>query len=143
VTLSPGDQLASLTTQPIRPQAMAEMAVVLADPNPIHLDAAVVQDLGLGERQVVQGPITIGFILEMLRRALPDAHLELLEVRYLSNAFAWDRVRVTGSVDEVEVDASGRRLRCAVVAEIVGQKGHVAVGTATLTLGGSAGSTSR
>jgi acyl dehydratase len=129
VSVAAGDRLAELTTAPIQQQAMANMAVVLGDPNPIHLDPAVVKGLGLGERSVVQGPITTGFMLEMLCRALPDARLESLEVRYLANAFAGDVVRVTGSVEEV----SGRRLRCALVAEIAGEDRQVAVGTATLT----------
>jgi acyl dehydratase len=124
-----GDRLAGLISDPIRQEAMADMAVVLGDPNPIHLDPAVVKALGLGGRSIVQGPITLGFMLEMLRRALPDAQLESLDVRYLANAFAGDVVRVTGSVEEV----SGRRLRCAVVAEIASDDRQVAVGTATLT----------
>jgi acyl dehydratase len=127
--MAAGDRLAALTTDPIRQEAMAEMAVVLGDPNPIHLDPEVVKRLGLGERSIVQGPITVGFMLEMLRRALPDARLENLEVRYIANAFAGDVVRVTGSVEDV----SGQRVRCAVVAEIAGDDRQVAMGTATLT----------
>jgi hydroxyacyl-ACP dehydratase HTD2-like protein with hotdog domain len=83
----------------------------------------------MGERTVVQGPITVGFMFEMLRRALPDAKLQALEVRYLANAFQGDVVRVTGTVEDV----SNSQVRCVVVAEIAGENRQVAIGTAIVT----------
>jgi 3-hydroxybutyryl-CoA dehydratase len=136
MNVTAGNQLAPLVSAPIRPEAMVRMAVVLADPNPIHLDAEVAQALGLGGRPVVQGPITVGLMLEMLAIALPGTHIERVEVRYMANAFAGDRVRITGTVDEIAIEGSSQRLRCTLHAEIEGEGRQVASGTAVLRYAG-------
>jgi acyl dehydratase len=135
VILFVGEPLPALVSTPIEPAAMAAMAIVLADPNPIHLDGSIVQSLGLGTRPVVQGPITVGLMLEMLGQALPDAHIDSLEVRYLANAYAGDRVRISGAIDEIEHQPNGQRLRCTLQAVIETDQRPVASARATLSLG--------
>ncbi len=115
-----GNDLTPLEIDPIRPAAMADMAVILADPNPIHLDAAVVASLGLGDREIVQGPIGVGFVLDMLAGALPEARVEKLDVRFLANVFAGDALIAAGRVERVERLAEGARLRCRVWLDVVG-----------------------
>jgi acyl dehydratase len=132
MNMTVGEQLSPFVSAPIRPEAMVAMAVVLADPNPIHLDAAVVQALGLGGRPVVQGPMTVGFMLEMLGTTLPESEIERIEVRYLANAFAGDRLRITGTVDEIAIEGTSQRLLCSVHVEIEGEGRRVATGTAVL-----------
>src|SRR5687767_5398357 len=99
-----GQQLQPWCFDRIEPDSLRAMAVVLDDPNPIHLDSAVVAELGLGDRQVNQGPSNIGYVVNMLREALPGATLERLQVRFLANVFAGDTVVASGEVESVEGD---------------------------------------
>jgi acyl dehydratase len=128
-----GDALTVLEVAPIRREAMAEMAVILADPNPIHLDAVVVASLGLGDREIVQGPIGVGFLLNLLAGALPAATLEKLQVRFLANVFAGDRLQAGGQVAGVEDVDGAQRLTCSVWLDVVGGS-RVLEGTATLRI---------
>jgi 3-hydroxybutyryl-CoA dehydratase len=90
--------------------AMAVMTEVLGDPNPIHLDAHAVAALGLGDRRINQGPVNLGYIVDMLAAALPGAVVERFAARLLANVFHGDRVVASGEVRKV--DAGGRRLHC-------------------------------
>src|SRR5579884_1273404 len=108
--LKQGDRLGPWRFDRIEPDSLREMAVVLDDPNPIHLDPAAVAAVGLGDRQVNQGPSNIGYMLNMLSEAAPAARVEKLEVRFMSNVFAGDVVVAAGTVDSVE----GGRISCSV-----------------------------
>jgi acyl dehydratase len=44
-------------------ERMREFAVLLADPNPIHLEPEAVRARGLGDRVVNQGPANFGYVL--------------------------------------------------------------------------------
>jgi hypothetical protein len=99
---------------------MKRLAVVLDDPNPIHLE---------GPRPVNQGPANFAWMLDMLDAAVPGAELRDFKVRLLANVFAGDRVVAAGRVDAVQ----GGRLSCSVWLDVEG--GARAVdGTATLIL---------
>src|SRR5262249_6627170 len=100
----------------LEPESLREMAVVLDDPNPIHLDASVVAALGMGDRQVNQGPSNVGYVLNMLREAVPGASLARLDVRFLANVFAGDEVVAEGEVESID----GDRLECSVWLDVEG-----------------------
>lgn len=114
--LEAGRQLGPWRFDGIGAESLREMAIVLDDPNPIHLDAAVVAALGIGERQVNQGPSNIGYVMNMLREAVPEAKLERLQVRFLANVFAGDTVVADGLVESVDGDV----LECSVWLEVDG-----------------------
>ncbi|WZH50972.1 MAG: MaoC/PaaZ C-terminal domain-containing protein [Nocardioides alkalitolerans] len=104
-----GDDLPDLAVT-VRAEAMKPTALLLRDPNPIHLDPAVVRGLGLGDRVINQGPLNVGYLWEMLARWTGDAGLvRSLDVRFTSNAFAGE-VLVAGGVIEDVADADGERL---------------------------------
>jgi acyl dehydratase len=129
MTLHPGAELGPLVIDPVSPENMKTLAVVLDDPNPIHLDPEAVRALGMGDRVVNQGPANFGYILDMLRAAAPGATIADLRVRFLANVFGGDRVLAAGRVDTVE----GRRLACSVWLDVDGGARAVE-GTATLIL---------
>jgi acyl dehydratase len=96
----------SVGAEPMKP-----MALLLRDPNPIHLDPAVVAGLGLGDRVINQGPLNTAYLWEMLSRWLGDsARVRTLRVRFTSNAYAGDRVRAGGHVASI----AGGLATCAV-----------------------------
>jgi 3-hydroxybutyryl-CoA dehydratase len=127
--VKPGDELAPLVIESVSAENMKRLAVVLDDPNPIHLDPEATKALGMGDRVVNQGPANFAWVLDMLRAAAPDARIADLKVRLLANVFAGDRVIAAGRVEAV---ADGRAT-CAVWLDVAGGARAVA-GTATLIL---------
>jgi 3-hydroxybutyryl-CoA dehydratase len=124
-----GVELGPLVIESVRAERMKTLAVVLADPNPIHLDPGAVRALGMGDRVVNQGPANFAWVLDMLREAVPGAQISDLKVRLLANVFADDRVVAAGRVDAVD----GGRLSCSVWLDVDGGS-RALDGTATLIL---------
>ena len=118
--LETGSTLGPWRFESIEPASLREMAVVLDDPNPIHLDAAVVAELGLGDRPVNQGPSNVGYVFNMLAAIAPGARVERLQVRFLANVFAGDTVIAGGRVEAVEQLGEQRRLDCEVWLDVEG-----------------------
>ena len=63
-----GETLPPLVVESVDAEKMKLMAALLRDPNPIHIDAASVRALGLGDRPVNQGPTNLSYLLEMVMR---------------------------------------------------------------------------
>jgi acyl dehydratase len=128
-----GAALGPLVVESVDAEAMKDLAVLLADPNPIHLDAAAAREAGLGDRPVNQGPANFGYVLTMLARAVPGAAIRDLRVRLLANVFAGDRVTAEGRVDSIEVVDGETRLACSVWLEVADGP-RALEGTATLAV---------
>ena len=69
-----GERLPGLAVT-VEAAPMKPMALLLRDPNPIHLDPAAVARIGLGDRVINQGPLNAAYIWEMLERWLGDSAL--------------------------------------------------------------------
>jgi acyl dehydratase len=88
-----GYQLPPLVIDAIDAEKMKLMAALLRDPNPIHFDVERVQELGMGDRVVNQGPSNLSYLLNMVTRwsgGVPT--LRSVSVRFLGNVFAGDRL---------------------------------------------------
>jgi acyl dehydratase len=100
-----GDRLPELVVDAVDAEKMKLMAALLRDPNPIHLDASSVIALGMGDRVVNQGPSNLSYLLNMVTRwAGGVPALRDVQVRFLGNVFAGDRVVCTGTVSAVGAD---------------------------------------
>ncbi len=103
MAIAAGDELEPLVVESVSAEAMKTVAALLHDPNPIHFDVAAVQALGMGERPVNQGPNNLGYLVAMLARAAGGRErIRRLQVRFLGNVFAGDRVVARGRVESVE-----------------------------------------
>jgi 3-hydroxybutyryl-CoA dehydratase len=132
--MKPGTQLGPRVIESVSGAAMHDIALVLDDPNPIHLSGEAAAAAGLGDRPVNQGPVNFGYVLDMLREAVPGAVVRDIRVRLLANVFAGDRVTAAGRVESVEPDRDGRFVaRCAVWLDVDGG-GRAVEGTALLVL---------
>ncbi|MGW0630567.1 MaoC/PaaZ C-terminal domain-containing protein [Streptomyces sp. NPDC002758] len=102
---------------------MKTLALILADPNPIHFDLAAAEQLGTGGRLVNQGPSTIAMIYNLFESECPTMRVKRLDVRLLGNVLEGDRVTVEATpaddnrYDVVVRTASGQMLTA--VAELV------------------------
>ncbi|MEA2274378.1 MAG: hypothetical protein QOI98_3086 [Solirubrobacteraceae bacterium] len=120
MALDAGARLGPWIVESVSADAMKDLAIVLDDPNPIHLDPEAVKALGMGDRVVNQGPANFGYVLEMLRAAVPGATIADLKVRLKANVFGGDRVVAAGTVESVEDRDGEHHLTCAVWLDIDG-----------------------
>lgn len=107
-----GDSLPSLRIESISAEKMRQLAGVLRDPNPIHLDPGAVARLGLGDRVINQGPANLAYVINMLSAAFPNSRLLQLDARFLANVFAGDGVVAGGRVIALTREADGTRVAC-------------------------------
>lgn len=126
--MNAGDALGPYTIGAVDPALMRVTSELLADPNPIHLDRAAVQALGMGDRLVNQGPTNIGYVVAMLEQAVPGARIADLALRLLDNVFEGDRVHARGVVEDVTGEG---HIACSVWLDVDG-RGRALDGTATL-----------
>jgi len=110
-----GDRLPERRIDPVKRWPMKVLALVLDDPNPLHWDPASVAALGLGDRPVNQGPMSMGWIVDMLVAWVGGpARVCDVSVRFRGNVFAGDVVVAGGRVEALESAARGRVATCAV-----------------------------
>jgi acyl dehydratase len=129
-----GTELGPRVIESVSGLAMHDVAAVLDDPNPIHLSGEAAAAAGLGDRPVNQGPVNIGYILDLLRE---HGVVRDIRVRLLANVFAGDRAIAAAWVESVQADRDGRFLaRCLVWLDIEGSARAVE-GTALLELPGA------
>jgi 3-hydroxybutyryl-CoA dehydratase len=127
-----GDTLRPFRIASVSPEGMKAWAKFLHDPNPIHLDPAVVKAKGLGDRVINQGPANLAYLINMLQGAVPNGLIESLEVRYVDNVFGGEAVEAGGTVKDVSEDGSKRRVSCEVWLRAEA-RGAVLTGTAILS----------
>jgi 3-hydroxybutyryl-CoA dehydratase len=128
IPLASGDDLPLRRTM-VSAEAMRELAEILRDPNPIHLDPGVVAARGLGSRTINQGPANLAYVVDAIEAAAPGAALVELDVRLLANVFDGDTVAAGGCVDVV----AGERVECRLWLDVEGG-GRVLEGYARLRL---------
>lgn len=128
-----GTRIGPWEVEQIEPEPMRTLAVILDDPNPIHLKADVVRALGMGENVINQGPANLGYVMNLLTENFPGADLRHVSVRFIANVFAGDRVVAVAEVTQVREEAGRPVLECAIWLEIDG-RGRALEGTATLAL---------
>lgn len=124
-----GDVLPQFVVDGVSAEAMKQWAVLLADPNPIHLDAEAVKAKGLGDKVINQGPANVAYMMNMLMAAFPGARIETMNSRFLDNVYAGDQVIASGTITAVE----GNRIDCEIMLDVAG-RGTVNACTATVTL---------
>jgi 3-hydroxybutyryl-CoA dehydratase len=129
MSISVGDALPPFVIESVSPEAMKDWAVFLADPNPIHLDPAVVKAMGLGDKVINQGPANVAYLINMLQAAIPGSVIEKMDNRFVDNAYAQDRLVASGTVTAVE----GNRITCETSLIANGDR-TVITGTAILKL---------
>ena len=131
-TPSVGDELPRLVIDPVDAEKMKTMAALLGDPNPIHWHVEAVQELGMGDQPVNQGPNNMAYVMNMLGDwAGGTERIRRMRVRFLDNVFAFDRLEAGGTVTSVGVDGA---VECDVWLARDGTH-PVLAGTATLLMG--------
>ncbi|MGH3174570.1 MAG: MaoC family dehydratase [Streptosporangiaceae bacterium] len=124
----------------VDPARMKTLALLLADPNPIHLDAAAARRLGVADRPVNQGPSTMAMAVNMVLAAFPGARLTSFRSRLLGLVLAGDSVEGGGNVLDRKIMDGQELLRCQVHLDVPG-RGRVLEAEAVLVLPAADGNT--
>lgn len=101
-----GDVIPAWTLDEVDPQRMKTMAALLRDPYPIHWDPEATALLGLGERVINQGPLSLAYIANMLMDWQGEDCLRGLKASFPAPVFGNETVTAGGVVTEV-LEVSG------------------------------------
>jgi 3-hydroxybutyryl-CoA dehydratase len=133
-------ELPGWTLDHVDPARMKTLALLLADPNPIHLDADAARRLGVADRPVNQGPSTMAMAANMVLAAFPGARLVSLRTRLLGLVLAGDSVEGGGNILDRKIMDGQELLRCHVHLDVPG-RGRVLEAEAVLVLPAADGNT--
>lgn len=134
MTVEPGTEVPPFVVESVPVEAMKTVAALLHDPNPIHFDLQAVEALGMGDRQVNQGPTNMAYVVNALTAWTGDpTSVRRLQVRFLGNVFAGDRVSAGGVVTGIR-EEGGQRLADLDVWLERSPDDRVLAGTATVAL---------
>jgi acyl dehydratase len=101
-----GQQIAPHVIDRVDPLRMKTVAALLDDPVPLHFDIGAVEDLGLGNRLINQGPINVAYLLEMVSRfAGGHDRIRTFVVKLLGSVYEGERVICLGTVVAVDEEA--------------------------------------
>ena len=95
-------------------ESMDTWAVILDDPNPIHLDANAVEQVGLGNKTINQGPANIAYILNMIEENFPNSQILKMNNKMTDSVLEGDLVTVSGHITEIKVEESQFVASCSI-----------------------------
>jgi 3-hydroxybutyryl-CoA dehydratase len=124
----------------VDPARMKTLALLLADPNPIHLDTAAARRFGVADRPVNQGPSTMAMAVNMVLAAFPGARMTSFSSRLLGLVLAGDSVEGGGNVLDRKIMDGQQQVRCQVHLDVPG-RGRVLEAEAVLVLPAADGNT--
>jgi acyl dehydratase len=112
MTVTPGMPLPEWTLDSVDPAPMKVYAAIARDPNPIHWDRAEVAARGLGGRLINQGPLSLGYVINMLLAWAGPGSLRGLAARFTTPVLDGDRVTAGGVVTAVHVNGGTSLAEC-------------------------------
>ena len=95
-------------------ESMNTWAVILDDPNPIHLDASAVKQVGLGDKTINQGPANIAYILNMIEENFPNSQILKMNNKMTDSVLEGDLVTVSGQITEVKAKGNKFIASCSI-----------------------------
>ena len=95
-------------------ESMNTWAVILDDPNPIHLDASAVKQVGLGDKTINQGPANIAYVLNMIEENFPNSQILKMNNKMTDSVLEGDLVTVSGQITEVKAKGDQFIVSCSI-----------------------------
>jgi acyl dehydratase len=138
VNCSVGDPIPPWTMAEVSAERMRTMAAILRDPNPLHWDreAVAALSLGLGRRTINQGPLGLGYMVNMLHAwAGPDC-IRRLVTRFPQVVLDGEEVIACGQVTALRTQNGERLADCGIRLEHR-ERGVLLEGDATVALPGA------
>jgi acyl dehydratase len=117
-----GDSIPPWTMESVDAARMKTMAAILRDPYPVHWDPTANERLGLGGRVINQGPLNLGYIVNMLHAWSGPGSVRRLTVSFGRPVLDADTVTAGGTVVALDEVGSERHATCDVWLERDGEK---------------------
>jgi acyl dehydratase len=133
VSAEVGEELPTWTMDPVDPARMKTMAAILRDPYSVHWDPVANSALGLGGRVINQGPLNLGYVVNMLIAWAGPTCVRRLTVSFGHPVLDGDCVVAHGRVTALQSLRGEHTATCDVWLERDGQS--VVSGTAVVALG--------
>ena len=127
-----GDEIPPWTMPFVDPARMRTMAAILRDPYTVHWDRDANAALGLPGRVINQGPLNLGYIVNMLLAWAGPSCVRRLTVSFGRPVLDGDSVTAGGRVVSVATVDGERRATCDVWLDRDGE--HVVTGTAVVAV---------
>ena len=127
-----GDLLPEWSMARVDPARMRTMAAILRDPYPVHWDREANARIGLAGRVINQGPLNLGYIVNMVHAWAGAGSVRRLTVSFGPPVLDEDHVVAKGTVSEVVEVEGERRAVCEVWLERDGEP--VVRGTAVVAV---------
>ena len=105
MTVRVGDRIPSWSMEDVDAGRMRTMAAILRDPYPVHWDRAANAVMGLGGRVINQGPLNLGYVVNMLMAWAGPTSVRRLTVSFARPVLDGDHVVAEGQIVELQVDA--------------------------------------
>lgn len=107
--LKVGDQVPDWVMESVSPARMRTMAAILRDPNPVHWDPSVVEELGHGRHTINQGPLGLSYMVNMLHAWTGPTSIRRIVMRFPMPVLDGDHITAKGEVTALR-EANGERL---------------------------------
>ena len=115
-TLNVGDDLPTLTSDPISRHTLALYCGASGDHNPIHVDLDYAKAAGLDD-VIAHGVLSMGYLARLLTNWVPQRQIRSYKTRFTAITNVGDTVTCTGKVAE-KFEAEGeKRVRLELFAE--------------------------
>lgn len=130
-----GVQLPEWVMDPVSAERMRTMAAILRDPNPLHWDrdAVAALPLGLGRRTINQGPLGLGYIVNMLHAWAGAGCIRRIVMRFPQVVLDGERVTARGVISRLCEEQGRGQADCDVWLEHA-ERGVLLEGTASVVL---------
>lgn len=127
-----GDEIPPWTMTSVDPARMRTMAAILRDPYPVHWDREANAALGLAGRVINQGPLNLGYIVNMLLAWAGPSCVRRLTVSFGRPVLDGDSVTARGRITAVDDVDGERHATCEVWLDRDGEP--VVTGTAVVAI---------
>ena len=100
-----GDNIPEWVMESVSAERMRTMAAILRDPNPIHWDREAVAALpmGLGRRTINQGPLGLGYMVNMLHAWAGPGSIRRMVTRFPQVVLDGEKVVSRGIIRRAEI----------------------------------------
>lgn len=127
-----GDTIPGWSMERVDPARMKTMAAILRDPYPVHWDPYANAALGLEGRVINQGPLNLGYVVNMLLAWAGPSCVRRLTVSFGRPVLDGDRVVAGGRITSLDAHGTELWARCDVWLDRDGE--HVVGGTAFVAI---------
>ena len=131
-----GDAIPEWVMPEVSAQRMQTMAAILRDPNPLHWDreAVAALPLNLGRRTINQGPLGLGYLVNMLHAWQGPGCVRRLVMRFPQVVLDGETVVARGEVTALGTEQDRPFADCDIRLEHA-ERGVLLEGTASVWLG--------